>query len=46
VIPGHEFTGTAVQLDSAAAERWDMGLAIALWRSRSCLLEVPVLPGW
>ena len=45
VIPGHEFVGTVVQLDDAAAERWGIALGdrvtseqiVPCWKCRYCL---------
>jgi len=45
VIPGHEFTGTVVQLDDEAAERWGIGVGdrvvaeqiVPCWKCRYCL---------
>ena len=45
VIPGHEFTGTVVQLDGAAAERWGIKAGdrvvaeqiVPCWKCRYCL---------
>ena len=45
VIPGHEFVGVVVQLDEAAAERWDVQVddrvvseqIVPCWKCRYCL---------
>jgi erythritol/L-threitol dehydrogenase len=45
VIPGHEFAGTVVQLDSEAAERWGIAIGdrvvseqiVPCWKCRYCL---------
>jgi erythritol/L-threitol dehydrogenase len=45
VIPGHEFVGTVVQLDEAAASRWDVAVGdrvtseqiVPCWKCRYCL---------
>jgi len=45
VIPGHEFAGTVVQLDSAAAKRWGIAVGdrvvseqiVPCWKCRYCL---------
>jgi erythritol/L-threitol dehydrogenase len=45
VIPGHEFVGTVVQLDDAAASRWGIAVAdrvvaeqiVPCWKCRYCL---------
>ena len=45
VIPGHEFVGTVVQLDDAAATRWDIAVGdrvvaeqiVPCWKCRYCL---------
>ncbi|GAA1433140.1 erythritol/L-threitol dehyrogenase [Microlunatus lacustris] len=45
VIPGHEFVGTIIQLDDAAAERWGVAVGdrvvaeqiVPCWKCRYCL---------
>jgi threonine dehydrogenase-like Zn-dependent dehydrogenase len=45
VIPGHEFVGEVVQLDEAAAQRWDIAVGdrvlseqiVPCWKCRYCL---------